>query len=135
MSITDLFYKLNAPLTNPRWSWGSVRDSDGAVILRVWQDRKTKYSDRHFMMITHHEKFVGREDNRGYKERNMHAELIRNGSKCYMVMCLAENVEASPRSIKSFNSNDIFVGGEVIELNGDTWVELSGRIPVTQAIA
>jgi len=135
LTITDLFKKLNAPLANSRWAWGSVRATDGAVVLRVWQDRKIKNDDRHFMMITHHEKFVGKEENLGYKERNEHAGLIRNGRKCYMVMCLAEDVEASPRTIKSFNFKDVFVGGEVIELNGNTWVELAGRIPVNQAIA
>ncbi len=135
MSITDLFKKLNAPLTNSRWAWGSVRESDGAVILRVWQDRKIKHDDRHFMMVTHHEKFKGNENNLGYKERNEQVELIRNGRKCLMVMCLAVDVEAAPRAIKSFNSVDIFVGGEVLELNGNTWVELAARIPVKDAIA
>jgi hypothetical protein len=39
-----------------------------------------------------------------------------------MVMCQAEDVEAVPRSIKSFNRNELFVGGELLELDGDTLV-------------
>jgi hypothetical protein len=42
-----------------------------------------------------------------------------------MVMCLAEDVNAAPRKIRSFNSDEVFVGGRVIELNGDTWVEMA----------
>ncbi len=134
MTITQFFEKLNAPLANQRWSWGSVRESDGAVILRVWQDEKVKLDGRHFMKITHHKSYIGNEDNDGYRERNKHAELIRNGGKCYMVMCLVKDSKAEPREIKSFNSNDIFVGGEVIDRDGDTWVEFVDRIPINQAI-
>ena len=133
MSITGLFKKLNAPLANARWSWGSVRESDGTVILRVWQDRKTCHDDRYFMMVTFHEKFAG-SDNQGYKERVEHAKLVREGSKCYMLMCVADDVDASVRTIKTLNSQDVFIGGEVIEYNGDTWVELAGRMPVRKAV-
>ena len=134
MPITDFFKRLHAPLANARWSWGSVRESDEIVFLRVWQDRKIKHDGRHFMMITHHEKFDGNKDNLGYKERNEHVELIRAGSKCFMVMCLVDDVDAAPRKIKSFNSKDIFIGGEILEINGNTWMELAGRIPVKDAI-
>ncbi len=135
MTITDLFVKLNAPLVNQRWSRGSIRKSDGAVILRVWQDEKIKTDGRHFMRITHHKSYVGNEDNEGYKERNKHAELVKNGSKCYMVMCIVKDPKAEPREIKSFITDDIFVGGEVIEKDGDTWVEFADRIPIRQATA
>ncbi|KAB0520533.1 hypothetical protein F7R20_27610 [Pseudomonas brassicacearum subsp. brassicacearum] len=37
-SITQFFAALKAPLHMMRRSWGAVRD-DGAVFLRVWQDR------------------------------------------------------------------------------------------------
>ena len=41
MSQTNLFAKLGAPLANPRWSWGAIRTTDGAVFSRVWQDSRT----------------------------------------------------------------------------------------------
>jgi hypothetical protein len=134
MSMTELFSKLNAPLANSRWSWGGEKQDEDAVVLRVWQDRKRKIGDKHYMMLTHHEKFVGKEDKLGYQERNQHVERARNGTKCYMVMCLAKNVEASPRAIKSFNEKDIFVGGKVEELDGDTWIELVDRFPVSKLV-
>jgi hypothetical protein len=130
MTQTQMFKRLGAPLANSRWSWGSVRLEDDAVFLRVWQDRKIKHGGRWFMMVTHHEKYLGDEDNLGYQERLEHVEKIRAGARCFMIMCLAEDMTAAPRTIKSFNSDEVFVGGKVIELNGDTWVEMENRKPV-----
>jgi hypothetical protein len=131
MTQTQMFKFLGARLANSRWSWGGLRAEDGAVFLRVWQDRKTKHEGRWFMMVTHHEKYLGDEDNLGYQERLEHVSKIRAGAPCFMVMCLAEDVAAVPRKIQSFNSDEVFVGGRVIELNGDTWVEIADRKPVS----
>ncbi|NKC14385.1 MAG: hypothetical protein GKR94_20050 [Gammaproteobacteria bacterium] len=129
MSITAYFEQLEAPLTNPRWSWGAVRASDGAVVLRVWQDHRIVQDRTPIMMLTHHSKYQGREDNLGYQERLEHVWLVREGATCYMVMCLAVDPEASPRKIQSYNSTDVFVGGELLELDGDTWITLVDRLP------
>lgn len=126
MSLTDLFKKIGAPLANQRWSWGATRQ-DGSVVLRVWQDRKEKIDGRWCMMIAHHEKYIDNEKSLGYQERLAHIESIKAGAKCYMIMCLAKDVDASPRGIQSFNQKDIFVGGKVIEHNGNTYIELSDR--------
>ena len=112
-----------------------MREADGAVILRVWQDRQRKLDNRFFMRITHHANYADNDHHLGYKERNEHAERVRNGSSCFMIMCLAENTEAVPRKIKSCNTRFIFVGGEVRELDGDTWVEIAAKIPVKEALA
>jgi hypothetical protein len=130
MTQTDMFKRLGAPLSNSRWSWGAVRPEDGAVFLRVWQDRKKKHNGRWFMMVTHHEKYVGDEGNLGYQERLEHVAKIRAGAQCFMVMCLAKDISAAPRKVQSFNRNEVFVGGGVIELEGDTWVEMVDRKPV-----
>lgn len=134
ISQVELFRRLDAPLHNIRWSWGSVRAADGAVFLRVWQDRMIKRDGRLFFMVTHHEKYLGREEDLGYQERLSHVAKVRAGARCYMVMCLAEDVSAVPRKIKSFNRCELFVGGRVLELNGDTWVEMADRIPVAAAM-
>ncbi len=126
MSLTGLFKKIDAPLANQRWSWGSTRP-DGSVVLRVWQDRKEKINDKWHMMVAHHEWYTDNEKNLGYQERLAHIEAIKSGAKCYMVMCLAKDPEASPRTIKSFNGKDIFVGGNIIEHNGNTYIELADR--------
>jgi hypothetical protein len=130
MTQTEMFKRLGAPLSNSRWSWGAVRSEDGAVFLRVWQDRKRKHDGHWFMMVTHREKYAGDEDNRGYQERLEHMSRVRAGAQCFMVMCLAADISAAPRKIQSFNSSEVFVGGRVIELDGDTWVEMVDRKPV-----
>lgn len=130
MNQSEFFRRMGAPLTNARWSWGGIRSADGAVVLRVWQDRKLKLNDRWYMMITHHAKYENDTDNLGYRERNEHAALIRSGRwPCYMVMCLAEDTTSSPRKVVSFNEREVFVGGNVIEHEGDSWVEMTGRVP------
>lgn len=131
MSLTELFKKVDAPLANQRWSWGSVR-SDGSVVLRVWQDRKEKIDGKWHMMIAHHEKYTNNEENLGYQERLDHIERIKSGARCYMIMCLAKDPEAAPRAIKSFNEKDIFVGENVIEYKGNTYVELADRHAISK---
>jgi hypothetical protein len=84
------------------------------------------------MMVTHHEKYMDDQKNLGYQERLKHVELIRGGARCYMIMCVAKDVLAAPREMQSFNSKEVFVGGEVINLNGDTWVEVVGREPLAK---
>ena len=131
MSLTNLFEKLGAPLTNQRWSWGTTR-KDGVVFLRVWQDRKKKIGDNWYMMITHHKAYENDPDSLGYQERLRHVDLVKNGATCYMVMCLAKNPEDRPRQIKSYDKSDVFLGGETKELDGDTWLELKKRVPIRE---
>ena len=133
MSLTELFKKIDAPLANQRWSWGSKR-SDGSIVLRGWQDRKEKIEGKWYMMIAHHEKYADNQDNLGYQERLSHIQAIKEGNKCYMVMCLAKNAKTSPRSIKSYNQKDIFIGGNTIEHNGDTYIELSNRETIKEIV-
>jgi len=128
MTLTNLFEYLGAPLVNQRWSWGGVRD-DGSVVLRVWQDRKTSIDGDTYMMLTHHQKYVDRQDSLGYRERLKHVDMVRGGAKYYMVMCQAKDVVTTPREIQSFNDRDIFVGGDVQELGGDVWIQVRARIP------
>jgi len=56
----------------------------------------------------------------------------RSGARCYLVMCEAKDIDASPRAIKSFNDQDLFVGGELREMDGDLWIERAGRVPARE---
>jgi len=128
MSLTAFFERLGAPLKNWRWSWGAIRESDGAIFLRVCQDRKMRLDGKTYMMVTHHEAYVGNESSPGYRERLQQVELARDGRPVYMVMCLVKDPEGRPRIIKSFNKDEVFVGGQLIEHDDNTWVELIDRV-------
>jgi hypothetical protein len=128
MTLSDLFAYLGAPLTNMRWSWGSVRETDEAVFLRVWQDEGGKIDGRYFTRISSNTYYMANEPtNLGYMERLRHIELIRRGAKSYMIMCRGREIEGSPTEIVGFDDNELFVGGELIEIDGESWLQRVGR--------
>lgn len=132
IAITDFFSLLGAPLANARWSWGSARASDGAVFLRVWQDRIAVHGGQRTVMISHNAKYVDSPEALGYKERRDHIAKVRAGARCYLVMCLAKDVAAMPRKIKSFDRQSVFLGGDLVEADGDTWIVLADRLKVSE---
>ncbi len=131
MTQSDLFVLLGAPLANTRWSWGSVR-ADGAVFLRVWEDRTRKHDGASYVQVTHTKKYKNNPNNPGYRERLKQVELVRQGALCYMIMCEAVDVNAIPRQVKKFNNDDVFVGGNIVQIDDDWWIELLHRMPVHQ---
>lgn len=134
MSQQELFKRLGAPLTNPRWSWGAVRATDGAVFLRVWQDETRNINGNSFMRVTSNEHFQGVDtSNRGWRERLNHVARVRAGAPSYMIMCVAKDIAAVPRQVHSFNEHEVFRGGELTDADNDTWLELGRRVPVREA--
>jgi hypothetical protein len=131
MTLTDFFTYLGAPLVNQRWSWGAVRPGDGAVFLRVWQDEGRKIDGSWYTQVTFTKFFSENAASLGYAERLEHISAIRGGKSSYMIMCLARDPAASPREVSKFNRDDIFVGGRLIEIEGDCWLERINRLPVS----
>ena len=136
ISMTEFFIRLGAPLKNPMWSWGSVRRGDGTVFLRVWQDRKESISGKTYYMVHHTSKHADT-TSLGYSERQTHIDLIRAGASCYMVICIPENKDASPRKIKSFKQDVLFKGGStpVVGDDGNLYLENLGGVPFEQVKA
>jgi hypothetical protein len=130
MSISNLFDKLGAPLANVRWSWGGL-SPDSAVVLRVWQNETKKRDGKLWAQLTHHQEFFGKEKDLGYQERNRHVALVAAGAPCYLIMCEARDLNEVPRVIKAFNERELFVAGEHTEFEGNTWVEITTRRPIT----
>lgn len=122
--------RLHAPLRNARWSWGAVREEDGAVFLRVWQDEKLKRAGSWYMRLTAHDFFADKAHNLGWQERLEHVKLTQSGAPSYMVMCEAVDPTAAVREIKGFDNHDVFVGGEMVEHQGDLWLEMISRMSV-----
>ena len=130
-SITQFFGALGAPLRMVRQSWGAVR-ADGAVFLRVWQDRCEQHDGIRYVQLTHLEKYGSDSSSFGYTERQRHVDLIQKGAPCYLVMCRVKDPDASPRDIKSFNGDAVFVGGALRQFDGDCWIELAGKVPADE---
>ncbi|MCY1286522.1 hypothetical protein D9M69_369210 [compost metagenome] len=130
-SISQFFAAMGAPLHIVRQSWGAVR-SDGAVVLRVWADRCQQHDGKRYVQLTHLEKYGGDSRNFGYNERLEHVQMIIDGASCYLVMCQVKDPVASPRDIKSWNRDSLFVGGRLEKIDGDWWVELADKIPADQ---
>jgi hypothetical protein len=150
MSIASLFARLGAPLANARWSWGAERP-DGAVFLRAWQD--LKFIDEERRIYT--QIYTPRPDDSatplGYQERRRHVSAVRRGAPCYLVMCVARDVNGLKRQIESFDDKDVFAGGEIVETEPDfdfpektskrarfharygaAWIRLAGRRPARE---
>jgi hypothetical protein len=129
MTPTDFFKWLGAPFSNARWSWGAMRESDQALFLRVWQDETRKIDGKLHVMVTARQWYADHPNNLGHVERLRHLEAIRVGAHSYAVMCVAKDIEASPRVIHTFNRDELFVGGNLRTVDGEDWLELIGRVP------
>jgi hypothetical protein len=130
MTLKALFEMLGAPLKNYRWSWGAVRPREGAVFLRVWEDRKRLYAGSQYVQVTHLAHYRDNESNLGHRERQEHVNLIHSGAPTYLVFCKAVDEHQRPRRVSRFNRNQVFPGGRVVELDGETWVEVLSPVPV-----
>ena len=89
---------------------------------------------RRFVQVTHHDSHGIDVTNSGDQERLQHIERIRQGATCYLVMCQATDVNATPRVVKQFNEQEVFSAGGVVELDGDLWIGLGSRVPLRQAM-
>ncbi len=125
MSQAEMFERVGAPLNNVRWSWGSVRASDGAVFLRVWQDGTEKIEGKRYIWISE----VNPASELGANERLRHVHLVQAGAACYLIMCQAMDTKAAPRTVQSFNSKEVFETGDIEQADGAFYLELKGRIP------
>lgn len=126
-SITDFFKILGAPLKNPMWSWGAQRENDGTIFLRAWQDEKLRIDNAHYVMIFNKSISDHEWDSNGIRERLHHIEQIKLGNKSYIVMIRAVDTSAIPRKIASFNSKEVFEGGEIIEYDNKLWLRYLKR--------
>lgn len=128
LPITQYFAAMGAPLKRKRTSWGAVRQSDGAVILRVWKDRIIKRDGKRYVQVTHlgkygHVEYYG-ESPLAYRERLEQLARIRNGADCYLVFCEAVNPhDPGTRAIKSYDPNCIR-GINLVCFDNDFFIEL-----------
>jgi len=53
---------------------------------------------------------------------------------CYLVLCIARDVDERPRTVADFLKDEVFVGGAIIQRDGDSWMALGRRMAVRQII-
>jgi len=129
----DFFISLGAPLHNVRWSWGALRQ-DGVVVLRIWKDQVRVFEgEGTFAQVDR----VGdvRRSTPGAKERADHVARIRQGARSLLVMCEAEDVDARPRKVLSYERGELYQGERVIERDGMAWIGIGHPVPIEEALA
>jgi hypothetical protein len=126
--MSSLFSELNAPLRNSLWSWGSVRESDRTVFLRVWEEGYRKIDDRRCVWVCDTD---GSNQTLGGNERRRQVELIKEGYRAFMIMCKSE--DGNCEKVIHFNDEQLFVAGRLIEFEGQMYLEYLGRIDVELA--
>jgi hypothetical protein len=131
MTPSDFFKSLGAPFANSRWSWGAIRGTDQVLFLRVWQDETRKLDGKLHVMVTAYKWYATEPTNLGHMERLRHVKAIRGGTRTFAVMCVAEDPDASPRVIQKFNQDELFVGGNLRTEDGEEWLELTDRVPIS----
>lgn len=128
------FKELGAPLLNPYWSWGAVREQDKTIFLRVWLDGTNKLTEldgRYYSWVS---QAADNDQSLGAAERRKHVDLIRNnGYRALMVMCIAIDDEAPTRTIREWDAKEIRVGGKIVEINDNLLLENVGRISTFEA--
>lgn len=80
------------------------------------------------MRVTNHAHFADDLANLGYQERLEHLKLVRQGAQCYLVMCEANQETLPIREIRDFNADEVFSIGRIVEIAGDSWIELGSRV-------
>ena len=126
-TVTEFLKRLGAPRKNTQWSWGSIRD-DGAVFLPIYQDRIQKIDGSTYARITFHKVFENAQSNLGFRERLRQIEMIRQGAQCYVIAVVPQDPYTRPRKIKSFNDEFVWAGGKIVEIDGESWIEMGEKI-------
>lgn len=119
---------LNAPLANPRWSWGAVNEFGASVFLRLWRMDLTVVDGRRCISVLG----TGGADSHGWKERERHIELIKSGHSGYGVLC--DKGRPDSGTITGFDQANLAKLGQVFEKNGEVFVEFLDMVSVAFAL-
>lgn len=112
---------LGAPLHNIFWSWGAVRETDGAVVLRAAQ--------RDFIKGMFWLYDPADADRVGGRERLEHVRAIEAGATCYIVVYERTEDKNGDEVINKYNNDTLFVGTEITWRDGHAYLKPLKRVP------
>ncbi|WP_186200443.1 HNH endonuclease [Burkholderia gladioli] len=116
--------RLNAPVKNPRWSWGASDDSTNTVFLRLWRDNFGDIDGREAVQVfdPNAPKKPSRTREMSESERLEHIERARHGARLIGVICTSrEEGEAATRNLKDYDDKSFAELNGFAERNGATW--------------
>jgi len=123
--ITEHYAKLGAKMGGV-YGWGAVREDERTVFLSVWMNEgKTIGGKSCYVVLRGNPVKI----TNGRRERVRHLELIRQRAACYLTLCRAVDENADDKHIKTFEGVYLWRGGELVEHEGDLYIEALERIP------
>lgn len=103
LSRNKIFEAIGTNPTNPRWSWCALAKDKSLAAFTLWKDGIKNRSYRLLAPL---------EDSRnirGYNDQKRILEIvIREKIPSFGLVCIAENIHAHPRSIKSIEADYMF---------------------------
>lgn len=115
---------LHAPLATLD-STSAVRP-DGSVVLVCWADRKRSLGGPYpWRLLAGHGAVT--------PERREHVERVVNLAPAYLVVATADDVNASPRTMRTFNAGMLVPVGLVRTIDGEVWAQCLPPVPVRDA--
>jgi putative restriction endonuclease len=125
IGINAFFAKrLNAPVYNPRWSWGAYDPSTETVSLRVWRDEMHDVHGRPAIRIKDPiDPAVKRSNTRisAENERAKHVELAREGRRLIGVVCKSLDPGGRARKIESYETDRFAELKGLVDRDSSTW--------------
>jgi hypothetical protein len=122
---------LDAPLRNPRWSWGAHDPVKDRLYLRVWDDEVVPKGGRSLVMVLRN----GGRSSPGRAERKRHLDLIAAGAEAYAVLCTPDGLRTDrPRKIRGFDRTALLRLGRIIELPAGLYAEVLERVSLQRVM-
>lgn len=124
-ALIEHFANLGAPLATLD-STSAVRP-DGAVVLACWADRKRSLGGPYPYRLLIGAGVTG--------ERRDHVDALLGDTPArgFLVIATANDLEARPRTMRTFNAGTVVPVGRVVVIDGAVWAECLPPIPTRDA--
>lgn len=131
MKITSFFEAvLQAPLANPRWSWGAIDATSNRVFLRVWEDQIEPDVDGRKVQVYWNQRVS---KSLGYEERLRHLKALNNGAQGIGILCNATDPQTCKiRKIARFDDKTLLELGTLSEDERGVFARITRSIPIIE---